>query len=429
MKYRLFPQAGFLQFTVQLGEPQANIENVEKLIRRLQPEPDAVIMLPELWASGFDYSNALAHARHTPAILARLAEIAHDNSIFFAGSLLEEDQDSPGSLYNALYVSGPEGVVGRFQKQHLFAYWQEDQYFLPGSHSPAVQTPLGPVGGLVCYDLRFPEIARSQVFGGADLLLVAAQWPAVRLDHWRLLLQARAVENQAFVVACNSCGRTGDTIMAGHSMILGPDGSILAEAGENEEAMSAILADKALEQVRDRFSTAGERPRPLQDSEKTVSREQLASRLDAIRKQGGRIGFTNGCFDILHAGHVAYLEKARQAADCLVVGLNSDASVRSIKGVGRPVNNERERARVLSALACVDFVVLFAEDTPQQLIQSTLPDVLVKGADWPEDQIVGAREVKSAGGKVVRIPFEHAVSTSKVIDRVRQEQPGKNGDE
>jgi len=420
MKHHFFPQAGFLQFEILFGAPQANLDTVQKLIDCLEPEAGSIIVLPELWSSGFDYVNAEAHARETPAILAQMAAIARRKRIFIAGSHLEADKDLTHSLYNTLYVIGPDGVIGKFQKQHLFAYWQEDKYFQPGNNCLPVQTPWGSVGGLVCYDLRFPEIVRDQVFRGADLMLVSAQWPAARLDHWRVLLRARAIENQVFVAACNGCGRTGKIEMAGHSMILAPDGSILAEAVEKEEALSAVLAGEAMVSVRDRFCTSGERPRPVQDSEKMVSPDQLISQLDPIRKRGGGIAFTNGCFDILHSGHVSYLEKARQTADCLVVGLNSDASVRVIKGNGRPVNSEIDRARVLSALACVDFVVLFGEETPLQLIQTIMPEVLIKGADWPEEKIVGAREVKSAGGRVVRIGFEHAVSTSEVIARVRR---------
>ena len=133
-----------------------------------------------------------------------------------------------------------------------------------------------------------------------------------------------------------------------------------------------------------------------------------------------RIAFTNGCFDLLHAGHVQYLEEARRAADCLVVGLNSDASVRlQGKGDGRPVNPQADRARVLAGLGCVDFVVIFDEPTPLELIRAIRPDVLVKGADWPEDQIVGSTEVKASGGRVLRIELAPGRSTTGIIERIR----------
>ena len=200
--------------------------------------------------------------------------------------------------------------------------------------------------------------------------------------------------------------------------MLGPDGSVLAEAGEGEESQFVDLPVGDLDQIRSRFCSVGERPLPGDDRDKIVNLAVLTESLQRIRRQGSRVAFTNGCFDILHSGHVAYLEQARKTADCLVVGLNSDVSVRTLKGEGRPVNGEVDRARVLAALGCVDFVVVFGEETPLALINTILPDVLVKGADWPEEQIVGAAEVKAAGGRVVRIAFEHDISTSAIISRV-----------
>ncbi|OPL17198.1 MAG: glycerol-3-phosphate cytidylyltransferase [delta proteobacterium ML8_D] len=133
------------------------------------------------------------------------------------------------------------------------------------------------------------------------------------------------------------------------------------------------------------------------------------------RKAGQKMVFTNGCFDLLHAGHVSYLESARHLGDYLVVGLNSDKSVREIKGQGRPVNSEAMRAQVLAGLAAVDYVVIFHDPTPLSIIQNIVPDVLVKGADWEEKDIVGAETVKGAGGIVARIPFIHDISTSRIL--------------
>ncbi|MCI5142753.1 MAG: D-glycero-beta-D-manno-heptose 1-phosphate adenylyltransferase [Candidatus Electrothrix sp. ATG1] len=201
-------------------------------------------------------------------------------------------------------------------------------------------------------------------------------------------------------------------------MIISPAGKVLAEADEQPAVIRAELDSTDVEAVRSRFCSAGERPWYGRDSDKVVALEVLSKRLQRMRAQGSRIVFTNGCFDLLHAGHVSYLEEARRCGDCLVIGLNSDRSVQALKGSSRPVNNELERARVLAALGCVDFVVLFDEDTPRRLITSLLPDILVKGADWPEDQIVGGAEVKAAGGKIVRIPFTCQTSTSGIIDKI-----------
>lgn len=151
---------------------------------------------------------------------------------------------------------------------------------------------------------------------------------------------------------------------------------------------------------------------------KILSLDELKPELDRQRLSGKTVVFTNGCFDILHAGHVRYLKKAKACGDILVLGLNSDASVKTIKGEKRPVVSETQRAEVLAELQSVDFVTLFNESDPLKIIRQIEPDVLVKGADWPEDEIIGAEEVCKRGGRVVRIEFVPGVSTSEIIRRI-----------
>jgi rfaE bifunctional protein nucleotidyltransferase chain/domain len=141
------------------------------------------------------------------------------------------------------------------------------------------------------------------------------------------------------------------------------------------------------------------------------------------QRNGRRIVFTNGCFDLLHPGHIATLEQARGLGDMLIVGLNSDASVRKLKGPGRPIFPERERAEILASLECVDAVVIFDALTPSDVIARLLPDILVKGGDWPSDQIVGREEVEAAGGRVVSIPLVSDYSTSAILQRIREGIP------
>jgi rfaE bifunctional protein nucleotidyltransferase chain/domain len=147
---------------------------------------------------------------------------------------------------------------------------------------------------------------------------------------------------------------------------------------------------------------------------KIIPRDDLKTELYAGRGKGLRIVFTNGCFDIIHAGHIRYLREARALGDLLVVGLNSDASVARLKP-GRPVNNEMLRAEVLAALEMVDYVTIFAEDTPYELIRSIRPDVLVKGGDWKKEDIVGADIVP----EVHSLPFSAGISTTGIIDKIR----------
>ena len=138
-----------------------------------------------------------------------------------------------------------------------------------------------------------------------------------------------------------------------------------------------------------------------------------------MQSEGGIVVFTNGVFDLLHPGHVRYLQEARGLGDTLIVGINSDRSVRAIKGSTRPLNPERERAEVLLSLACVDAVVVFDEDTPHQLISTIQPDILVKGSDWGANEIVGRDVVEARGGRVVRIDLAEGYSTTELIRRVQ----------
>jgi D-glycero-beta-D-manno-heptose 1-phosphate adenylyltransferase len=149
-----------------------------------------------------------------------------------------------------------------------------------------------------------------------------------------------------------------------------------------------------------------------------VSQDELVSRLAEDRRAGRRIVFTNGCFDLLHPGHVRLLEAARNLGDVLVLAINTDRSVRENKGSGRPVIPEAERAEVAASLAAVDYVVLFDEPTPREIISRVLPDILVKGSDWGADEIVGREEVEVAGGRVVSLPLEPGFSTTAIIERI-----------
>ncbi|HXP23559.1 MAG TPA: D-glycero-beta-D-manno-heptose 1-phosphate adenylyltransferase [Candidatus Sulfotelmatobacter sp.] len=147
--------------------------------------------------------------------------------------------------------------------------------------------------------------------------------------------------------------------------------------------------------------------------------DELILQFGRGKRNGKRVVFTNGCFDVLHPGHVRSLEAARGLGDCLIVGLNGDESVRALKGPGRPVIPASERAEILASLECVDAVVVFEDLTPQKVIASLLPDVLVKGADWPGNQIVGREEVEGAGGKVVLVEVFQGYSTTEILKRIR----------
>ena len=157
-------------------------------------------------------------------------------------------------------------------------------------------------------------------------------------------------------------------------------------------------------------------PRRLKSKIKTL--DELKLEVIKLKRHGKRVVFTNGCFDIIHAGHISLLQTARDFGDVLIVGINSDSSVRALKGMERPINPQQHRADVVASLECVDYVVVFEELDPLKVIEEILPQVLVKGGDWSVDAIVGRDVVERAGGKVLSIPLKEGVSTSDIIKRI-----------
>jgi rfaE bifunctional protein nucleotidyltransferase chain/domain len=157
---------------------------------------------------------------------------------------------------------------------------------------------------------------------------------------------------------------------------------------------------------------------------KLLTLSELKRRLNSARGSGKRVVFTNGCFDLIHPGHVRYLRAAKRLGDVLVVALNSDDSIRRLKGRGRPLVPARDRCEVVAALEMVDYVAVFSDDTPYQLIKALQPDILVKGGDWQPDQIVGADLVRACGGTVRSLPFARGYSTTSLMKRVQRRRPG-----
>ncbi|MEN6474445.1 MAG: D-glycero-beta-D-manno-heptose 1-phosphate adenylyltransferase [Syntrophaceae bacterium] len=161
-------------------------------------------------------------------------------------------------------------------------------------------------------------------------------------------------------------------------------------------------------------------PADLGVTSKLLDGDELARKAALMKRRGLKIVFTNGCFDILHAGHVAYLAQARSLGDCLILGLNADASVARLKGPGRPVNDQASRAAVLAGLESIDYISIFEEDTPYNLIARVRPDILVKGGDWRVEDIVGADIVKTGGGHVLSLPFKDGHSTTSIIEKLKE---------
>ncbi|RMF88089.1 MAG: bifunctional D-glycero-beta-D-manno-heptose-7-phosphate kinase/D-glycero-beta-D-manno-heptose 1-phosphate adenylyltransferase HldE [Nitrospirae bacterium] len=210
----------------------------------------------------------------------------------------------------------------------------------------------------------------------------------------------------------------GDTVVAALAAALAAGADLVAAAELANMAAGVVVgkvgtATATAEEVR---AFAGAATDPA--GRKVVPREEAVRLAARLRAEGKRLVFTNGCFDLLHVGHIRYLQQARALGDCLMVGLNTDASVRRLKGERRPLIRQEDRAHVLAALACVDYVVLFDEDTPLELIRELRPEVLVKGGDYTREQVVGHELVEAAGGRVELIPVVEGASTTAIVERI-----------
>lgn len=212
----------------------------------------------------------------------------------------------------------------------------------------------------------------------------------------------------------------GDTVLSALGIALALGADIVEAAKFANKAAAVVVAKVGSATVTLQEIISFENKDGAEEFEdKIVNREYLKKAVESLKQNGKKVVFTNGCFDILHSGHVKYLSEARKLGDALVIGLNTDASVRALKGEGRPINNEADRASVLAALGFVDFITLFGEETPKELIDELIPDILVKGADYKPEEIVGYDTVTKNGGKVMTIELVEGRSTTKTIERIK----------
>ncbi len=227
-----------IQFNVKQGDVDANLAYVRVALPRAAGQGANLVVLPEMWSSGFAYRNLNQLALRTERILAELLELSARHKLVIVGSMPEPNGDK---VFNTVYVVDNGKLSGIYRKIHLFSLLGEDNAFSGGDSWLLAETSIGRVGVIICYDLRFPELSRRLALEGAEVICVPAQWPKPRQDHWRTLLRARAMENQLFVVACNACGPIGKLDFFGMSMIIDPKGDVLAEAGDSEGEIYAPL--------------------------------------------------------------------------------------------------------------------------------------------------------------------------------------------
>jgi len=231
-------KAAAVQFNIKLGDIDANVAHVREALARLAGQGCQLAVLPEMWSCGFAYKTLNELAKRTPEVVEEMGRLSREYGMVLVGSLPEPDGDR---VCNTAYLFDQGNLAGKYRKIHLFSLMDEDRSFTGGDSWLVADTSVGRIGVFICYDLRFPELARRLAVEGADILVVPGEWPKPRDYHWRTLLLARAMENQLFVVAANCCGPVGKLDFFGMSLIIGPKGEILAEGGyENCEPLATL---------------------------------------------------------------------------------------------------------------------------------------------------------------------------------------------
>jgi omega-amidase len=239
------------QMNVDYGNMQKNIAAAKLWINSAIEQKCELVMLPELWSTGFDYHHLDEYADQNFLLITYLQEIADTSGIAICGTFIEKQGTN---FYNSFNTLQPKKPRTRYFKNHLFSLMHEDKYFTAGEVSIPFKSPLGCTGMSVCFDLRFPELFLDMRLHGAEFFLLSAHWPLARINHWDILLQARAIENQAYMIAVNSVGQSGKDIYGGHSAIIAPDGEIILRAPSDEEGLFTAEIDPGkVRNLRDKF--------------------------------------------------------------------------------------------------------------------------------------------------------------------------------
>ncbi len=271
-------KVAILQRDVQWGDPEANLQSTFECLRLLESDISVVIM-PELWSCSYDNEKMSEHADSTDAIVKQMSAWCGERGIWMlCGTLPWKAPD--GDLRNRLHLISDNGSVeATYDKVHLFPLLGENLFFKRGDEPLLFSARGVPSSAAVCYDIRFPEYIRSIALAGAMVLYLPAEWPMERVDHWRALLKARAIENQMFVIGCNRCGTGGGVCYGGHSMAVAPDGEFLVEAGCSEEIIIAELDMKHCEAIRKQLPVFVDRVPEMYHPVTSFPSEQLSETL------------------------------------------------------------------------------------------------------------------------------------------------------
>lgn len=428
---------------IQLPVRPALIEpNIELALTRLADAASRgaeLAVLPALWTTGTDHPRPRREAELSAIAMGEVRRIARRHGLIVVGSVLAA---SVGRFYDQAHVIDSTGTeIGTYRRLHRSV--SDGGLVSTGDRIQAFVTARARLGVLISDDVYFPEHAVALALQRVRVLAVLASWTLDQAEEAQRLLAARAIENQCFVVAASGATERPGGDSRGGSFVMDPHGRTIARGGVSDEIVVSTLELEDVHRARRTRPVARNRV-PAAYAEailsaslhappeeealvptmgRVLSRDEMAAESQALHGEGKKLVFTNGCFDVLHLGHIHYLEAARQQGDALCVGLNTDASVRRLKGAERPLQSEADRAAILASLRCVDYVVLFDEQTPLELIRAVRPDVLVKGGDYQPEAVVGREEVEARGGRLFIAEFVPDHSTTSLIERMRLAEP------
>jgi omega-amidase len=246
------------QMNVRAGNPRQNWETAQELIQEAARRGSDLVVLPELWDNGYALEQAKDVASPlSGGLFAQVAALSRSANIHIVGSMLEK---RGVSVCNSAPMFSPRsGVLGVYRKIHLFGLMHEPDFLSPGESPLTLEAPWGRTSIAICYDLRFPELFRKYAVEGSKIIVLPAEWPTPRLNHWRTLIQARAIENQCYIIACNAVGEHNDNKYGGHSMIVDPLGEIVVEAGGTEALHTVKIETEMVDAVRSRMPVLEDR--------------------------------------------------------------------------------------------------------------------------------------------------------------------------
>lgn len=236
------------QVHIVLGNTDKNVALAEQMIEQAARQHSNMILLPELWTSGYDLEKRELFAHENQRIYRTISQLAQDYQIWIGGSWITENS---GKFYNSFHLFDSKGQnVANYQKIHLFRLMHEDQWLLAGNHLQTIESPWGKIGLAICYDLRFPEMFRHYALEGVQLILLVAQWPIRRVEHWKTLIRARAIENQFFFAAVNCTGAIGKETFGGASALIDPWGNAVIEGGNQPDLLTGEINLDEIQRVR-----------------------------------------------------------------------------------------------------------------------------------------------------------------------------------